>query len=373
MNVAIVNTAKHSSFQKYVPLALLKLSTKHKIQNDRVIYLTKGQIPKKKVDIFYFSTIFPFDFKNDVSIISAYAKRYQSSKIHIGGPSISIIPDKFEYFLKKNKNVEFKTGLYNELDSYEPDYNICNVEFSYGFTSRGCINKCPWCIVPKVEGDLRVVRDWRKAIDVKRKIFKGMDNNILACDTGHIEEVFDYINRFDIKVDFNQGMDCEKLMTSENVKKLFIKYKNIWNKIRFAWDSKRVDKYALESLKFLSKNKIKCEDMVWYMLYDDKDSPEIVFNRMKSLIFNPYRDCKIKLMRFKDFKTGGLPRNWGDTGDKWAYWMGMNMTALVSRSTLDKWVLEKDYLTFQKRLAILTKTAKNKKSMQYLRKHLNEY
>ena len=53
------------------------------------------------------------------------------------------------------------------------------------FTTRGCNNKCPWCIVPKLEGKL-------KELPVTAgNIIK--DNNFLQASRSHKEKVFDML------------------------------------------------------------------------------------------------------------------------------------------------------------------------------------
>lgn len=349
MNILLVDTSKKSSYSKYKPLALLKLSTKHKLDGDSVYWVKAGQVVRKKIDIIYFSTIFLFNTKKDVGFIRSYHRAYPKSKIVVGGVAVTLMEDYYRKYCPEG--VEFKTGLSPELDKYKPDYDIAGLDFSYGFTSRGCPNKCPWCVVPKVEGDQYIIKDWKQAIDLRFKIFRGMDNNILSCDVGHIEEVFSFFHHNKIKIDFNQAMDCQLLMKREEVQKLFIKYKDIWLDIRFAWDSKRCDRSAIATLDFLLKNKIHAHGghCMWYMLYDYIDQPSDVFLRVKKILDHKYYS-KIKLMRYKDLATGGLLRNWGSIGDLWAVWTSSTITGIISKGTIDKWLIRKDYKVFNDRL-----------------------
>jgi len=71
------------------------------------------------------------------------------------------------------------------------------------FTSRGCIRRCPWCLVPEREGPIRElpVRDgWIVA-----------DNNLLACSRGHIEAVFEMLGRQRRGAVFSGGLDIRLL------------------------------------------------------------------------------------------------------------------------------------------------------------------
>ncbi len=53
------------------------------------------------------------------------------------------------------------------------------------FTSRGCNNNCPWCVVPKVEGKLKEI-----PICLGNVI---QDNNFLQCSRQHKNKVFDML------------------------------------------------------------------------------------------------------------------------------------------------------------------------------------
>jgi tRNA A37 methylthiotransferase MiaB len=52
-----------------------------------------------------------------------------------------------------------------EIDSQQPDYSLYPVsnwydgKTAYGFLTRGCIRKCPWCIVPQKEGSITPYAD----------------------------------------------------------------------------------------------------------------------------------------------------------------------------------------------------------------------
>lgn len=52
-------------------------------------------------------------------------------------------------------------------------------------TSRGCPNKCRFCLVPQREGELRELRIWPGSIV--------QDSNLLACSEKHINKVFEML------------------------------------------------------------------------------------------------------------------------------------------------------------------------------------
>ena len=93
-----------------------------------------------------------------------------------------------------------------EVEECMPDYVLYpNHGYAIGFISRGCIRKCPWCVVPQKEGNIRreataqeIVGEYRKAVF--------LDNNFLALPDR--EKDLEWLASNQITVDFNQGLDA---------------------------------------------------------------------------------------------------------------------------------------------------------------------
>ncbi len=108
MNILLIDTTK-KMYATYVPLALLRLSARHKAGGDQVELIMAGKRPRRKPDLIYFSFIFLFDYQIDVRWTLAYRKIYPDVPIVIGGVSPSLIQPKFDkWFI--GKNVEIFTG-----------------------------------------------------------------------------------------------------------------------------------------------------------------------------------------------------------------------------------------------------------------------
>lgn len=68
------------------------------------------------------------------------------------------------------------------------------------FTTRGCNNACPWCIVPKLEGRLKEL-----------PIYPGnwiQDNNFLQASQAHKEKVFDML-KTQKRICFKGGLEAD--------------------------------------------------------------------------------------------------------------------------------------------------------------------
>lgn len=95
--------------------------------------------------------------------------------------------------------------LPREIEDCEP-YYYPEEDMSWGFITRGCVNKCYFCKVPTHEGALREYRTVEQVVRHKKVRF--LDNNILAYDK-HME-VFQKLIDMGVKVDFNQGLDFRR-------------------------------------------------------------------------------------------------------------------------------------------------------------------
>ena len=76
----------------------------------------------------------------------------------VGGPAVRLMPDYL-------KGVAMIGGDMDALWRHNPEAT---------FTSRGCIRKCGFCAVPRIEGDLRELSTWEPKPII-------CDNNLLAC------------------------------------------------------------------------------------------------------------------------------------------------------------------------------------------------
>lgn len=121
-----------------------------------------------------------------------------------------------------------------EVDLLKPDYSLYpGMDYDLGFTSRGCIRSCYFCVVPKKEGCWRINQHPREFHDPSHKKIVLMDNNILASKSWFFE-VTDWILENNMKVDFNQGLDIR--LVDEDIARRIAEMRPIscW---RFAFDS----------------------------------------------------------------------------------------------------------------------------------------
>lgn len=161
---------------------------------------------------------------------------------------------------------DIASKLPDEVDAMQPDYSIypsVDAREAYGFLTRGCPNKCPWCVVPKKEGKVRPYRDIEEiAVDGRNKVVL-MDNNVLASDWGLAQ--IEKIMKLGLRVDFNQGLDAR--LITEDIARMLAKVKWI-DYIRLACDKKGQIPHILKAHELLAKYGYK-KEIFCYFLIDD--------------------------------------------------------------------------------------------------------
>lgn len=142
------------------------------------------------------------------------------------------IPDPL---VKGGTGYDLTSQLPDEIERMSPDYDLYRLDHRYalGFLTRGCPNKCPWCVVPRKEGVVSPYRDIEEVSEggIRDRVTL-MDNNVLASDYGlsQIEKIV----RLGVSVDFNQGLDARRV--DMETAQLLARVK--WLKhIRFACDT----------------------------------------------------------------------------------------------------------------------------------------
>ena len=240
-------------------LALMKISAWHKAQGDEVDWW----IPLEEYDRVYSSKVFTFTQENP----------YLPENTIKGGTGYGIYDE-----------------LSPEIDKMFPDYTIYpKVNYAIGFLTRGCIRKCPWCVVPKKEGRIKPYNTWR---DIKRPDSRDivfMDNNVLACEHG-ISQMVDMIGQ-KVRIDFNQGLDV-RLITND-VADILSRLKWI-QFIRISCDTDAMLDVCLSVIDKLGGYGIKPYRVFVYLLVQDLESAErraiALRNAGANPFAQPYRD-----------------------------------------------------------------------------------
>ena len=144
------------------------------------------------------------------------------------------------------------TKLPPEIHGIKPHSN-------HGFMTRGCPNKCPFCIVHLKEGDIYIECVLLELWDGISKDVTAYDNNALALPDYFAEQAETAI-KYHIRVDYNQGLDHRKLTTDI----VLIMKRMPHKEYRFAFDNPAYYQSVDRAIKLLQENGInRC---LWYVL-----------------------------------------------------------------------------------------------------------
>ena len=316
---------------KYPPLGLMKLASYHRARGD-VVRFVKGENETVLFDVWdrvYVTTLFSFEWKR-TSLAIDFAIRAagnQPERVWVGGIAASLM---HEEFTKEPRwaGVRFIAGLLDKtpaqslqlteedgplnkedifgepIEERIPDYSILeDIDYTYpvhdayfGYASRGCIRKCHFCGVPKLEGTQKempplfnLVNGISTKFGIKKDLIL-MDNNITAsarykeviaeiCDLGFekgatIDRNGKHIKR---RLDFNQGVDARILSKSP----MYLKEmsKTCISPLRIAFDHIGVRKVYEIAIRMAADNDI--TSLSNYMLYNFMDTPDDLYARMR--------------------------------------------------------------------------------------------
>ncbi|RTE05506.1 hypothetical protein [Paenibacillus whitsoniae] len=156
--------------RKYPNVACGKIYGYHKVAGDEVIYPWKGQ----KVDKLYISTIFTSTkpaILRQMPLYQAMAK-----EVFIGGSGWDDYSKKPYVITKLPKEIQ-------DFDDPKWLYEMYDIDYGIGFTTRGCSVNCSFCLVSKKEGAIEYAdTPITKIVNPKSKHIVLMNNNSIAHD-----------------------------------------------------------------------------------------------------------------------------------------------------------------------------------------------
>lgn len=246
MKVLLTDLDIIRSRRAFPNLALMKLSAYHKAKGDQVFL----NFPLCQPDLTYVSCVFTWNAKTEGLSPSAI----------VGGSGIDL-----------------QAELPSQIEHIMPDYTLYpNTDFSMGFTSRGCIRKCPFCSVPKKEGHIKIWADVDEFYNQNFKRLLLLDNNLLAATNWR--DTLTKLIQYQVETDFNQGLDI-RLLTDEKVdylKRVKVKH------YRFAFDDIDYEEQVRQGLSLLLRAGISPRKLAFYVLVGFEQQDQAI-ERMRLL------------------------------------------------------------------------------------------
>lgn len=367
---------------KYPPLGLMKIAQYHgpRGKADRVRFI-KGEdrsVLGTAWDRIYITTLFSFEYAKIAQTIdfALQVANGHTDRVFVGGIAASLM---HERFLTEPRwhGVRFIRGLLDQapavslqLDEFAeelyaddhdgtpiedliPDYGILDqIGYRYpvrdayfSYTSRGCIRKCTFCGVPKLEGgqrDTESLTDFVRGIDElygPKKDLILMDNNVVA--SARFKEIIAEIRDLGFtpgaklrrphervpvqrRVDFNQGVDARILCKD----KVFLRELSTicLRPLRIAFDHIGLKGPYDKAVRYA--HEFGLTELSNYMLYNFHDSPTDLFERMRlNVALNEELGVRIWSFPMRYQPTDRPDR--GHVGEKWQRYQLRSMQIIL--------------------------------------------
>jgi hypothetical protein len=263
-------------------------------QNDYEYRYVRGKLePSIEPDVILMSCIFSYNSKVYEKTIDFYLKRFPSSKITVGGAFPSLNP---KWFDRWNGSVSVHKGLCKVIEKLAPKYDVDITSEDANpyprdkvvlYASRGCVNKCGYCCVPKLEGDMRSFRSIRGVLNTARKEIPHA-GGVVLYDNNFTEHRY-FRNIVNELIEFGLPVDIHGLhVESFTRKKAQLLSKLNWQPqggngsayMRFSFDKFKYADNIKNALRYTVEEDIKAT-FFCYVIYNWIDSPEHIWEKIQ--------------------------------------------------------------------------------------------
>ena len=292
---------------KFPPLGLMKLASFFGQRGDHVRFV-KGKSAEVRAlgwDAIYVTTLFTFEWKRTVETIRFYMRAPGRCPVVVGGILATLMSEE----LKRATGATIVSGLLDSkgklgvpgeetIDRLVPDYSILDdIDYVYPVndayfvhSTRGCVNDCHFCAVPRIEPKycsyipLAVQVGAIKENHGEKRDLVLMDNNTVASK--RFDDIIDEIVGLGFgrtarlngrlrRVDFNQGLDA-RLLTERKVQRLA--ETGVWP-LRVAFDDIAMkDKYE-RTIRWAADSGLR--RLSNYVLFNCDDTPVDFYERLR--------------------------------------------------------------------------------------------
>lgn len=289
---------------KFKNLGLMRISSMLKAKGYSVEYVKGLKKIKYKPDEIWITSLFTYQYKEVLKTIRFYKEQCSDSELKLGGILASTRPDLF-----KNEGVVIHKGILPEAEEYPPDYSLFpDIDYSMSFITRGCVNKCGFCVVPKLEGKIYHRDNWLQDINLNFKKILFLDNNWLALDKKTWLEDVAKLKELKKKgineMDFNQSLDARELTEwhAKHLRGLPIR------PIRFSFDHLGQDGKFQNAIRLAKKYKF--TEVRVDVLYNWFDTPEDFYYRIKEIAKLGASSIPMKYAPLDKVDREYLGKNW---------------------------------------------------------------
>lgn len=274
MRIALIDgTKKHT----YYPVGLLRIGAMLKDKGHEVKLFYKGMPSEaENFDEYWISAIFTFEIVHVKKLIRMFAKK---GTVKVGGISPTLMPEAFA-----DEPCELSIGKMCEAEKYPLDYTLLGFEPEYSMAkiTDGCIRKCGFCAVHRLEPTYMERARWKEDILPTTKHVVFSDNNYTARPLKKMREDAEYFSWLtkhtkNRTIDFNQAIDA-RLITPEMAE---ILGSMPISPMRFSYDGPQESGHIQNAVTLMAKNGKR--SFVVYMLYNFTDTIDFAYTRLKEM------------------------------------------------------------------------------------------
>jgi hypothetical protein len=224
-----------------------------------------AHLKAKGDDVFWFSPLFCAD-------------RTYASKVFTDTPDDPYLP---ETTIRGGSGYSLRTTLPDDIERLKPDWSLWPWwKKDIGYSTRGCIRRCPFCNVREKDGDLRIVAEFAD-LTTGRSHLVLYDANIIAAPIAHFRTLCAEATAAGVTLDFSQGLDA-RLLTDEHaaiVARSLVSYT-----IHLAFDSVRDEPHVRRAVRILNDAGINTRNRaLFFVLVGFDSTPEEDLYRVELL------------------------------------------------------------------------------------------
>lgn len=288
--------------QRFPNLACMKIAGYHRELGDEIELITDYKTDLTAYDKVYLSKVF-LDTEVKEEILELPNMEYGGTGFYYDkAPQLSPeIEHSFPYYDLYKSWVDKMIASGRKRSEF-----IWYLDFSIGFTTRGCIRGCSFCVNKNYKQSSRWSR-LGEFYDPARKYICLLDDNMLACKDWR--EIFEELEATGRKIIYKQGLD-ERLLTEEKCEWIFNRLNWYGDRI-FAFDNIKDKELIIRKLELIRS--VTDNDHIKFYVFCgfNHDAPDTyndefwvqdivdLFERIKILM--GYK-CVPYIMRYKDYE-----------------------------------------------------------------------
>lgn len=243
------------------------------------------------------------------------------NQLMVGGIMASVVPDEIEKVtgIKPFQGCIYDKFIFDDkpinqsIDSLPLDYSILDeIDYSYpeqnayyGYTTRGCVNRCPFCAVPRLEPEYQEyiplssrIEDTRERFGEQKDLLL-LDNNIFA--SAKYDQIIDEIK----SCGFARGA---KFLPSNPLKVIIKQLECSWNDRAYIRKGVKLLNQYLSSLRSQEEKAFLTSAMEEHALFHDYTATKNGVLSVCKLIEKEYSDrfqaAHRPVVRYVDFNQG---------------------------------------------------------------------